>query len=147
MEFCWELPKMPSLTKMIGTQSLSSLISRLASYLEVIGQIKSIYYSKVSLRIDGHSLDVPAWQHRPSHSCSTHCAGGQAGRGRGGHPLRGEAGEVRHDHAVLWVLWRSYEAFRKVVSLNYWTDKKSEHFLGCDGWESCGMMCQGSRHS
>ena len=114
MESWWELPKMPSLTKMIGKPSLSSLISWLALYLEVLHQIKIHYYSKFHFRVHRYSLNVPAWQHRPSHSCSTHCAWGQAGRGRGVHPLRGEAGEVRHDHAVLWILWRSHEAFRKV---------------------------------
>ena len=30
------------------------------------------------------------------------------------NPLRGKAEEVCHDHAVLWILWRSHEAFRKV---------------------------------
>ena len=51
----------------------------------------------------------------------------QAGRGCGVHPLRGEAGEVRHDHAVLWILWRSHEAFRKVASHDYLTENKPEH--------------------
>ena len=147
MEFCWELPKVPSLTKMTRKPSLPSLISWLALYLEVLHQIKIHYYSKFHFRVHRYSLNVPAWQHRPSHSCSTHCAWGQAGRGRGVHPLRGEAREVRHDHAFLWIFWRSHEAFRKVASHDYWTEKKFEHIWGCDGWESCGMMCQGSKHS
>ena len=90
-------------------------------------EINNIYPYKFPFRIDRHSLDVPAWQHRPSHGCSPHCAWGQAGRGRGVHPLRGETGEVRHDHVVLWILWRSHEAFRKVASHDYWTGKKSDH--------------------
>ena len=62
---------MPSLTKMTGKPSLSSLISRLALYLEVMHQIKMIYISNplsgstdtVSMCLHGSTDPVTAALH------------------------------------------------------------------------------------